>query len=215
MSANLPNQDPQDTPAGFDFSRPLSGNIGFYKSLWRTYRQTRKLSTQKPRKLVRFTRLLWLPVDTIGLVATLLFGFPAHLFPWLVILSLVPIAILEILSCLTILPLSFFTFRVKPLTIAVRLFLLGYLILLALGYSFIIFLSPLILVWFYWRLSRRSGGMLKTLLLSTHALNQMAKQAKTPVTTDTPASPKSGISFKVTKSSDLPPLEPPHEESIE
>jgi cation transport ATPase len=212
MSTNLPHQDPQGAPAGFDFSRPLSGNIGFYKSLWRTYQQTRKLSTQKPRKLVRFTRILWLPVDLIGLVATLLFGFPAHLFPWLVVLSLMPIAILEILSCLTILPLSFFTFRVKPLAIIVRFVLLSYLILVALGYSFILFFSPLILVWFYWRLSRRSGGMLKTLLLSGRTLNQMAK---TSVTTDTSASPKSGISFKVTKSSDLPPVEPPPEESIE
>ena len=216
MSANLPNQNSSDVPEGFDFSRPLSGNIGFYKTLWRAYRQTQKLSSApKPRKLVRFTRLLWLPVDAVGLVASLLFGLPAPLLPWFFVVSLIPIAILEILSFLTILPLSFFTFRVKPLAIAVRFILLGYLILLALGYTSIIFLSPLFLVWFYWRLSRRSGGMLKTLILSGRTLNQMAKQPPTMEGDGVSETPKSRISFKVTKSSDLPPSEPKSEETIE
>jgi hypothetical protein len=213
MPANLPNQTP---PEGFDYTRPLSGNIDFYKSLWRAYRQSRKLSTSpKPRKLVRFARFLWLPVDGVGLIASLLFGLPSHLLPWFFIVSLIPIAILEILSFLTILPLSFFTFRVKPLAIAVRFFVLSYLTLLALGYSLFIFLSPLVLVWFYWRLSRRSGGMLKTLLLSGRSLNQMAKQGKVTDGTGDSTTSKPQISFKVTKSSDLPPAEvvlPPKEQ---
>jgi cation transport ATPase len=211
MSVNLPNQPPQNAPEGFDYARPLTGNLDFYKSLWSTYRATRKLSAKKPRKLVRFIQQLWLPVDLFGLVATIFFGLPEYLFLWLFIVSLVPIAVLEILSFLTVLPVSFFTFRVKPLAIAVRFFLLGYLILLALGYTFILFFSPLILLWFYWRISRRSGGMLKTLLLSGHALNQAARQAKT---TEGAATAKPRISFKVTKSSDLPPAEavsPPEE----
>jgi len=206
MTTNLPNQDPQDTPPSFDFSRPLSGNIDFYKTLWQTYRQTQKLNSKKPRRLVRFAQLLWLPVDLIGLAASLFLGLPNYLLLWTFISSLVPITILEILSFLTILPVSFFTFRVKPPAIALRFFSLGYLVLLALGYTFILFFVPLILLLLCWRLFRRSGGMLKTLLLSGRALNQMAK---TPATTGTAASPKPQISFKVTKSSDLPPVEPP------
>jgi len=73
----------------------------------------------------------------------------------------------------------------------IRFNLSDLLTILALGYTFVLFFSPFFLSGFYWRISRRTGGMLKTLdFLCPHS-QQMAKQA--PPSTDPLAKPK--ISF--------------------
>jgi len=66
MTVIPPTPDPiKPATSGFDYSRPLSGNLGMYKLLWRASRASRA-SGPKPHLLARAVRQLWIPWTLLG-----------------------------------------------------------------------------------------------------------------------------------------------------
>jgi len=164
MAARSPTPPPEAAPtSGFDFARPLSGNIEMYKSLWGAYRTVQK-SGPHPPLLVRLLGRLWLPLDVIGIIGMTFGGQGPVFLDWAIVAGMLPRMFFELLVLIHLLPRDFFGRRTNAAFVALELFLLAYLVSLAFDARFL-WATPVVLAVLAWRLSRQTGGLGKTLLL--------------------------------------------------
>ena len=171
-----PNSTPTPPPIGFDYTRPISGNTGLYKFAWRAMRAG-STSGPKPYRLAVWARRLWLPADIIGIIAIAFFGQSPLFLSWAILAGVVPRFILETATWIHLLPANFFGRPITRAVIVLEVFILVYLVALGLGFAFLLWAAPAVLVLFFWRVARKTGGMAKTVGLIWKATISAAAQA--------------------------------------
>jgi hypothetical protein len=180
MTPTSPVQETAAPPdSKFDYSRPLSGNLGLYKLLWRASRVA-GANNPKPHLLARLVRRLWIPVDILGLIGVISFGQSPVFMDWVIIAGIAPRVILELLALGRLLPATFFGNKITAGLVGVELLVLTYLATLGLGVP-ILWAAPLVTLVVLWRLTQKTGGLVKTLVMLNQTASAMsaAEAAKT------------------------------------
>ena len=173
MTVIPPTPDPiKPATSGFDYSRPLSGNLGMYKLLWRASRASRA-SGPKPHLLARAVRQLWIPLDTLGVIGVIFFGQSPIFMDWAIVTGIAPRVLLELLALGHLLPTTFFGNKITLGFVGIELFVLVYLVTLGLGVP-ILWAAPLVTLVVLWRLTKKTGGIGKTLVMLNAAAGAMA-----------------------------------------
>jgi hypothetical protein len=188
----VPDKPGPTTPPGFDFSRPLSGNTQMYKMSLRALRSGGG-SGPKPYRLAKWARRLWMPLDLVGLIGVIFFAQGPLFFDWALVAGIIPRFVLEVLTLLTLLPRNFFGRPITLMVVGFEVLILVYLIALGLGFTFLVWAAPVLFFFLFWRIARRTGGMVKTMGLVYKAMAAMADaQPSAPVgagSDDLPAAP--------------------------
>jgi hypothetical protein len=180
--------------AGFDFSRPLSGNAQMYKFAFRAIRAGAS-SGPKPYRLATWIRRLWMPLDIIGVIGLTFFGQPPLFLDWAIAAGIAPRFVFEFAAWVHLLPSGFFGRPITKSVIILEVFILTYLVALGLGLTILLWAAPAVLIFFFWRVARKTGGIVKTLALIYRvavgaAVAQAAAESATVTGVPAPAPPR-------------------------
>jgi len=129
----------------------------------------------KPYRLAKWVRRLWMPLDVIGLIGVIFLAQGPLFFDWALVAGIIPRFMLEVLTLIHLLPRNFFGRPITPTVVGFEVFILVYLIALGLGFTFLVWAAPVLFVFLFWRIARRSGGMVKTIGLVYKSMAAMAE----------------------------------------
>lgn len=185
-----------------DLARPMTGNLPLIKQLialtWQLMRH-KDPTAPVPHPIAKWIGLLWIPLELAAIISIAFLGEPTELLPQMLAIAYAPRLALKLLVFAHVLKPAFIGSKGMTATvIAIDSAVLGALIISGWFHAQLLWLAPVLTLFFVWRLRRRAGS-------ATAALRSLidSLEAAQVSTSDGAPTPKPKTRVRMTSASEV------------